>query len=111
MNGIRDIHLFSARKERPMRRFARFLIVTFFGLFHPAVALAYLHPTLGRFLSRDRAGYSDSVDLYEYSGCAPVNSVDPFGLASATTSTSQGSGAIYDGNKISEKNDNPEGHT
>ncbi len=38
------------------------------------------HPELGRFVSRDPIGYRGGVDLYEYSGDAPLVSTDPSGM-------------------------------
>jgi RHS repeat-associated protein len=38
--------------------------------------------TLGRFVSRDPAGYVDGMELYSYSRQAPTQAVDPLGLAS-----------------------------
>jgi RHS repeat-associated protein len=43
-------------------------------------ARAY-HPTLGRFLQRDPAGYHDSTNLYQYVRSAPYTAVDPSGQA------------------------------
>ncbi|MBZ0182686.1 MAG: RHS repeat-associated core domain-containing protein, partial [Melioribacteraceae bacterium] len=37
-------------------------------------------PEIGRFLQRDRIGYYDSMNLYQYVGRNPVNWVDPMGL-------------------------------
>ncbi|MBZ0167635.1 MAG: RHS repeat-associated core domain-containing protein, partial [Candidatus Omnitrophica bacterium] len=41
-------------------------------------------PAIGRFLQRDPLGYYDSMNLYEYVGSNPVNSVDPLGLQTVT---------------------------
>ena len=49
----------------------------------PATASAYLHPRLGRFVSRDPAGYQDGMNSYEYVGSAPTARVDPSGEAEA----------------------------
>ncbi|MCC7144889.1 MAG: RHS repeat-associated core domain-containing protein [Phycisphaeraceae bacterium] len=38
------------------------------------------HPTLGRWLQRDPAGYVDGISLYLYGYSSPVNWVDPTGL-------------------------------
>ena len=40
----------------------------------------YLHPTLGRWLSRDPSGYAGGVNLYAYVGGSPTNRIDPMGL-------------------------------
>ncbi len=42
-------------------------------------ARAY-HPTLGRFLQPDPAGYGDGMNMYAYVGNDPVNLTDPSGL-------------------------------
>jgi RHS repeat-associated protein len=42
-------------------------------------ARAY-HPTLGRFLQRDPAGYHDGMNLYEYVRSTPTLSTDPSGM-------------------------------
>jgi RHS repeat-associated protein len=39
----------------------------------------YLHPGLGRWLTRDPIGYDGGVNLYAYVGNRPVNEVDPSG--------------------------------
>ncbi|MCD6415074.1 MAG: RHS repeat-associated core domain-containing protein, partial [Planctomycetes bacterium] len=41
----------------------------------------YYDGTLGRFISRDSAGYADGFNLYPYVTCRPVNLADPLGLA------------------------------
>ncbi len=41
----------------------------------------YINPATGRFLSRDRIGYFDSMNLYEYVQSNPFLNVDPLGLA------------------------------
>jgi uncharacterized protein RhaS with RHS repeats len=38
------------------------------------------YPSLGRFLSRDPIGFAGGLNLYEYAGNSPVDSVDPDGL-------------------------------
>jgi len=40
----------------------------------------YLHPTLGRWLTRDPIGYRGGLNLYAYVGNRPVNRRDPWGL-------------------------------
>jgi RHS repeat-associated protein len=41
----------------------------------------YYHPALGRWLSRDQAGYVDGMSRYEYVASEPVDRSDPEGLA------------------------------
>lgn len=41
----------------------------------------YLHPTLGRWLSRDPLGYAEGLNLYSYVGNRAINAADPLGLA------------------------------
>jgi RHS repeat-associated protein len=48
------------------------------GLYH--VRHRMYHATLGRWLQRDPAGYSDSASFYQYVVSAPVNARDPSGL-------------------------------
>ena len=38
------------------------------------------HPVLGRFISRDPAGYRGGINLYEYVGDDPLVRTDPYGL-------------------------------
>ena len=40
---------------------------------------AYYHPTLGRFVQRDREEYGDGMNLYEYVGSSPIIATDPSG--------------------------------
>ena len=42
----------------------------------------YYSPGLGRFTSRDPAGYNEGFNLYEYTRSDPINRVDPIGLSS-----------------------------
>jgi len=39
-----------------------------------------MDPALGRFITRDPAGYTDGMSLYEYVGSSPFVLVDPMGL-------------------------------
>jgi RHS repeat-associated protein len=48
------------------------------GLYH--VRHRYYHATLGRWLSRDPAGYQDGMNLYEYCRSGPAGATDPSGL-------------------------------
>jgi RHS repeat-associated protein len=48
------------------------------GLYH--VRHRYYHPTLGRWVSRDPAGYTLGMSLYEYCGSSPAYAVDPSGM-------------------------------
>jgi len=48
------------------------------NLYH--VRNRYYHPTLGRWTSRDREGYVDGMNLYEYVGSRPTLFTDPVGL-------------------------------
>lgn len=43
----------------------------------------YLHPSLGRWLSRDPVGEEDGLNFYAYVGNRPVISIDPLGLYAA----------------------------
>jgi hypothetical protein len=38
------------------------------------------HPTLGRWIQRDPAGYADGANLHQYAGAAPLSHGDPSGL-------------------------------
>jgi hypothetical protein len=38
------------------------------------------HPTLGRWIQRDPAGYVDGANLHQYAGAAPLSHGDPSGL-------------------------------
>jgi RHS repeat-associated protein len=42
----------------------------------------YLHPTLGRWLSRDPAGFQDTLSLYLYALANPADLLDAYGLSS-----------------------------
>jgi RHS repeat-associated protein len=48
------------------------------GLYH--VRHRYLHPTLGRWITQDPAGYVDGLSLYEYCRSGPMTHLDPSGL-------------------------------
>ena len=50
------------------------------------VRYRYLHPTLGRWLSRDPVTESGGLNLYAYALNQPVNLNDPFGLQTVTGS-------------------------
>jgi len=49
------------------------------GFYH--VRHRYLHPTAGRWVSRDSAGYVDGMSVYEGVRGRPTSLVDPFGAA------------------------------
>jgi RHS repeat-associated protein len=49
---------------------------------HYHVRNRYYHPTLGRWLQRDKEGYVDGMSLYEYVRSSPVGYVDWQGLGS-----------------------------
>jgi len=51
------------------------------------VRFRYLHPTLGRWLSRDPVGYIDGANFYIYVINNPVNIIDLYGLATANEYT------------------------
>ena len=53
------------------------------GLYSSRVRDTY-HPTLGRWLERDPAGYVEGMNLYEYVGSNPANLTDPMGLCGGT---------------------------
>jgi len=48
------------------------------ALYH--VRFRMYHPTLGRWLQRDRVEYIDGMNVYEYVGSDPISLVDPLGL-------------------------------
>ena len=48
------------------------------GLYH--VRNRMYHPTLGRWMQRDPAGYVDGMSLYEYVAGDPIGGIDPWGL-------------------------------
>jgi len=39
------------------------------------------HPTLGRWMQRDRIGYADGMSMYEYCKSTPLEGLDPLGLS------------------------------
>jgi RHS repeat-associated protein len=47
------------------------------------VRFRYLHPGLGRWVSRDPLGYVDGMSLYQYTGGNPIVFLDPTGLTFA----------------------------
>lgn len=49
----------------------------------------YYDPGLGRFLTRDPAGYPDGPNNYLYCMNSPVNNIDPLGLKSEETSVEE----------------------
>jgi RHS repeat-associated protein len=55
------------------------------GLYH--VRHRYYHPTLGRWVSRDPAGYEDGNNLYECVGSAPALATDPLGKGAVASDT------------------------
>jgi len=55
------------------------------GLYY--VRRRYYHTTLARFLVRDKAGYIDGLNLYEYVMSAAPHYVDPYGGAASPTAT------------------------
>lgn len=59
-----------------------FVLVVLAG-FAP-VASAHYDPSLGRWLERDPAGYSDGANLYETVSSRPLNASDPTGLKKMT---------------------------
>jgi RHS repeat-associated protein len=50
----------------------------------------FYSPLLGRFITRDPAGYSDGLNLYEYAHSDPIGFDDPFGLAAEECGPSGG---------------------
>ena len=57
------------------------------GLYH--VRFRYYHASLGRWLSRDPAGYKDGISLYQYVRSNPVTALDPMGLKTWTEATAK----------------------
>jgi RHS repeat-associated protein len=53
------------------------------SLYH--VRHRYYHPSIGRWLCRDKTGYKDGLSFYNYLSRSPVSSLDPFGFATGTT--------------------------
>ncbi len=62
--------------------FAGYRYDTETGLYH--VRYRCLHPTLGRWMSRDPIGYVGVMNLYQYARSRPARSVDPLGLKEAS---------------------------
>jgi RHS repeat-associated protein len=50
----------------------------------------YHHPTLGRWITQDPAGYVDGMGLYEYCMSEPLNGADPMGLKRAKPAPERG---------------------
>lgn len=57
------------------------------GLYH--VRNRQYHPTLGRWIERDPAGYLDGPNLYTYCRASPNGGTDPFGLTQYTWQADQ----------------------
>jgi len=76
----------------------------FTGHFYHAQSGLYLakyrayNPELGRWISRDPAGISDNLNMYEYADNDPVNMVDPDGMASSPWSNADNINKIIPGN-------------
>ncbi len=68
--------------------FAGYRLDTETGLHH--VRHRYYHSALGRWTSRDPAGYVDGMSLYVYVGGEPINARDPLGLAAWTKAPKDG---------------------
>jgi RHS repeat-associated protein len=66
-------HLFTGQRHSGETRTAGT-----FGLYY--YKNRYYDPTLGRFITRDPAGYVGGMNLYGYVGSVPVSKQDPFGL-------------------------------
>jgi len=48
------------------------------------------HPTLGRWLQRDRIGYADGMGLYQYARSRPACATDPSGLIEGCSKQNEG---------------------
>ncbi|MDX1964949.1 MAG: RHS repeat-associated core domain-containing protein [Pirellulales bacterium] len=57
------------------------------GLFQ--VRFRYLHPTLGGWVTRDRALYFDGTNSYKYAQCCPISLTDSLGLAAVSDTEKQ----------------------
>ncbi|MBM4144492.1 MAG: RHS repeat-associated core domain-containing protein [Lentisphaerae bacterium] len=72
----------AARTGRPAGAaavlFAGYILDAESGLY--AVRRRVYHPTLGRWLQRDPAGYADGANLYAYCSADPATLTDPLGL-------------------------------
>jgi len=64
------------------------------GLYSSRVRDTY-HPTLGRWLERDPAGYVEGMNLYPYVSSNPVALTDPMGLCGGTAPTPDEEEARY----------------
>jgi len=69
------------RHTRALEAVSGILVVAGLG----AQAGAMLHPTVGRWIQRDPAGYVDGMSLYAYVGNRPVTHSDPTGLTDLGT--------------------------
>ncbi len=67
--------------------FAGYRLDTETSLHH--VRNRYYHSTLGRWATRDPAGYIDGMNLYEYVRTNPISALDPAGLKTWTLATAK----------------------
>jgi RHS repeat-associated protein len=58
----------------------------------------YYHPSRGRFISEDPAGFAGGINLYAYVGNSPVSFRDPFGYGSSGEPPPPPGGCIGGGN-------------
>jgi RHS repeat-associated protein len=75
-----------AKATANSNRFAVWAVLLTGVLGVTANAEAYLHPQIGRFVSRDPIGYADGMSLYQYVRSDPVGYVDPTGTTGAERS-------------------------